>query len=176
MVANIKSRNNIEFHITLCFMIFIISAFIGWTYETIITSIEWQEFADRGFLHLPLCPIYGFGAILLLCLFHRLKNSFAIFLASTSVTTLIELIASYLLEYFLHIKLWTYSGWPLNFQERISLGSSLLFGLFGVFLLKIVHPLTRKFMLKRNATFRIVISLILLGIILFDTFLCFYTF
>ncbi len=161
-----------EFHITLCFMIFIISAFIGWTYETLITSIDWGYFADRGFLNLPLCPIYGFGAIFLLWAFHRLKNPIGIFMASTISTTLIELAASYALEYFFHMTLWTYKYWPLHFQGRISLWSSVLFGLFGVFLIKCVYPFTRKIVLHIPVILRIGICVILLLLLLIDTYLC----
>ena len=168
----VSNYNRKEFHITLCFMIFIISAFIGWTYETLITSIDWGYFADRGFLNLPLCPIYGFGAVFLLWAFHRLKNPIIIFLTSTISTTLIELFASYCLEYFFHMTLWTYKYWPLHFQGRISLWSSVLFGLFGVFLLKCVYPFTRKIALHIPAILRIGICIILLLLLLIDTYLC----
>jgi len=161
-----------EFHITLCFLVFIVSSIIGWTYETLITSIDWGEFADRGFLHLPLCPIYGFGAIFLLWSFHRLKTSMGMFLASMVSTTLIELVASYALEYFLHMRLWTYEYWPLHFQGRISLWSSVLFGMFGVFLLKCVHPVTKKTALLIPRVLRCVICLIMLVVILADTYIC----
>lgn len=173
-MANLcKNRTmNYEFHITLAFMIFVVSAVIGWSYETLITSIDWGYFADRGFLNLPLCPIYGFGALFLLWAFHRLKHPVSIFLASTISTTLIELIASYGLEYFFHMKLWTYEYWPLHFQGRISLWSSVLFGLFGVFLLKCVYPITKRVMQKIPSPIRIVICAILLGVILWDTYQC----
>ena len=167
-----EQKTSFEFHITLVFLVFVVSAFIGWSYETLITSIDWGEFADRGFLNLPICPIYGFGAVFLLWAFHRLKNPIGIFLASTVSTTLIELAASYAIEYFFHMTLWTYKYWPLHFQGRISLWSSVLFGLFGVFLLKCVHPLTRKIAVKMPMVLRWIICMILLGAILADTYIC----
>lgn len=151
--------------------IFIISSFIGWLYETIITSIQCGQFADRGFLHLPLCPIYGFGALVILLLFSRIKNGFAVFCAGTLVTTIVELIASYLLEHFLHIRLWSYAGWPLQFEERVSLLSSLLFGILSVLLVKIIYPATRKYMQKLSAKKQIVLCVSSIGIIMIDTIL-----
>ncbi len=169
MTKQKNTLEKIEFHITLCFTIFIVSAFIGWAYETIITSIVCEEFTDRGVLHIPLCPIYGFGAILLLFLFHKIRNMFLIFLLSASSTTLIELLASYLLEFVFHTQLWSYRGWPFQFQERISLMSSLLFGLFGIFLMKVVYPVTQKLMVKLKPSCRILVSVIVLIILLTDT-------
>ena len=45
---------------------FFIYSFLGWIIETIYALIIHGEFIKRGFLFGPLCPIYGFGAIILL--------------------------------------------------------------------------------------------------------------
>ncbi len=151
--------------------IFIISSFIGWLYETIITSIQCGQFVDRGVLHLPLCPIYGFGALMILLLFGRIKNGFVVFCAGTLVTTLVELIASYLLEYFLHIHLWSYAGWPLQFEERVSLLSSIVFGILSVLLVKIIYPATQKWMQKISTKSQIVFCSFIVGALVVDTVL-----
>lgn len=119
---------------------FIICSVIGWTYETVLTSAVYGSFADRGFLDLPLCPIYGFSAMLLLVMFGRVKNTGAVFVLSASAVTVIELVCSYLLEIILNLKLWDYSGWAFNFDGRISLISSLIFGALGLLLIKVIHP------------------------------------
>lgn len=119
---------------------FTIYSFIGWVYETVLTSAVWGHFADRGMLHLPICPIYGFCALALLLIFHKIKNVPAVFVLGTVLTTGAELAASYILEWFTDEPLWDYSHWALNFQGRISLGSSLIFGALCVILIKILHP------------------------------------
>lgn len=167
-----KVKGEIEFRCTLYIMIFTVSSIIGWLYETILTSVRWGYFAERGFLQLPLCPIYGFGAIVLLLMFHHLKNSAVIFVVSTLVTTVIELVASYLLEYFLHMQLWTYKHWPLHFQGRISLWSSILFGALAVILIKVIYPLVKHGMEGLNRRCRIFLSIWIVGTILLDTILC----
>lgn len=151
--------------------VFVISSFIGWLYETVITSIQMGQFADRGFLHLPLCPIYGFGALIILLLFGRMKNTVAIFCAGTLATTLIELIASYLLERFLHIRLWSYAGWPLQYEERVSLLSSAIFGILGVILVKLVYPFTQKWIQKLSARKQVILCIAVVGAIVIDTIL-----
>lgn len=119
---------------------FVLYSFIGWVYETVLTSIAWGRFADRGLLHLPICPIYGFCAMILLLIFHRIKSAPVVFVLGTVLTTAAELAASYILERFIDEPLWDYSHWALNFQGRISLGSSLIFGVLCVILIKLLHP------------------------------------
>ena len=45
---------------------FFIFAFLGWVLETIYSFIVLGHFTKRGFLFGPLCPIYGFGAIIMI--------------------------------------------------------------------------------------------------------------
>lgn len=167
-----KFRETAEFQINLYIMVFTVNAFGGWLYETILTSVFLGTFAERGFLQLPLCPIYGFGAVILLLLFGRFKNSIVIFMASTIVTTVIELAASYLLEYYLHMQLWTYRHWPLNFQGRISLWSSVLFGVLAVLLLKIIYPLIRYALNNLTKRSRVFLSFLIVSSVILDTYIC----
>lgn len=166
------SEGEKEFQITLYMMVFTVSSCVGWLYETILTSVRRGTFAERGFLQLPLCPIYGFGAIVLLAMFGRMKRAWLIFVVSTVVTTLIELAASYLLEYVFHMQLWTYKHWPLQFQGRISFWSSVLFGTLSVLLIKVITPALKRTMRELSGRSRWFLSLLVAGAILLDTCLC----
>ena len=42
---------------------FVIYSFLGWVYETIVCTIRWKKWENRGFLYGPICPIYGTGAV-----------------------------------------------------------------------------------------------------------------
>ena len=130
--------------ITKYMLMFALASFIGWAYEVICTYVMFHYWIDRGVLHLPFCPIYGFGMMILYLIFRKLKNPLLIFTGSAVITTAIELGASYLLEYFFHVQLWSYRGWYLNFDERISLISSCIFGLLALLFLKLIVPLTER--------------------------------
>lgn len=147
---------------------FVLYSFIGWTYETVITSISWGRFADRGWLHLPICPIYGFCAFFLLLLLGRLKGVLPIFLAGTAVTTAAELAASYLLEIFTDERLWDYYDWKFNFDGRVSLFSSLIFGVMCVLLIKVLHPAAVRITEKISGRAVIVTAAVMLAAILAD--------
>ncbi len=147
---------------------FVLYGFIGWTYETVITSISWGHFADRGWLHLPICPIYGFCAFFLLLILGRLKSIPLIFLAGTAVTTAAELAASYLLELFIDERLWDYYDWKFNFDGRVSLFSSLIFGAMCVLLIKVLHPAAIRITGKMSVPAVIVTAAVMLAAILMD--------
>ena len=53
---------------------FFIYAFIGWCLETIYALMVFGYFVKRGFLFGPICPIYGFGAVLLITMLEKVKN------------------------------------------------------------------------------------------------------
>lgn len=118
----------------------------GWIYETILTSYLWGRFADRGFLHIPVLPIYGVFSFLLIPVFRKKNKVYQVFLGSILITTVLELISAYIIEAVIHEQLWSYVDWDFNFfGGRISLYSSLMFGLLSLFLIKVVHPGVMKF-------------------------------
>lgn len=124
---------------------FTLGALCGWLYEEGVELVVNHAYADRGLLHMPLIPIYGFGCLLLLLLYRKKEYSAPfIFISSTLTTTLLEYIASYPIEAFLGYLPWYYGAWPLNYEGRICLISSLLFGLMATVFMKLIHPQCRR--------------------------------
>ncbi|MBD5144358.1 MAG: putative ABC transporter permease [Ruminococcus sp.] len=148
---------------------FTVYSFIGWAYETILTSAVWGRFADRGWLHLPICPIYGFCAMALLLIFRRMKNPVLIFAVGTIVTTAAELAASYVVWDFADSRLWDYDNWAFNFQGRIALGSSMIFGVLCLLLAKVLHPAAEYLADKVSGRALKITAAIILAVILADT-------
>lgn len=123
---------------------FLINSFMGWVYEVACVWFVFHYYADRGVMTLPLIPIYAFGGILLLLLLRKIKNPAALFAISFLVTTVFEIISSYVLEWIYGYYFWTYSGWPLSIMDRSCVLTSLIFALMAVFYFKVTHPLTEK--------------------------------
>ncbi|MCM1329469.1 MAG: putative ABC transporter permease [Ruminococcus sp.] len=144
-------------------------SFIGWAYETILTSAVWGRFAERGWLHLPICPIYGFCALALLLILRKIKNPFLIFLAGTAVTTAAELAASYVVWDLAGSRLWDYDNWAFNFEGRIALGSSVIFGVLCVLLMKVLHPAAKYLADKVGGRVLNISAAVTLAAILADT-------
>lgn len=121
--------------------IFLIYAVMGWMTEEIFALVKHGKIVNRGFLKGPVCPIYGFGmVIIILCLSPVSKHLPALFVGSAILTTLLELVTGYVLEKFFHTKWWDYSEMHFNFRGYICLTFSILWGLAGVFIIDIVHP------------------------------------
>ena len=45
------------------FVWFIVYSFLGWCFETVYCTATQRQWANRGFLYGPICPIYGCGAV-----------------------------------------------------------------------------------------------------------------
>ncbi len=128
--------------ITVLLADFIICGFIGWAYETILTSVVFGEFVERGVLAVPILPIYGLFALVLPFIYKKEQNPLFIGLTGAVGTTVFELAAAYLTEAIWHERLWSYADWKFNFFDgRISLFSSLIFGVMCVVFVKWIHPL-----------------------------------
>lgn len=116
-------------------------SFIGWICEVVYCSILSKRIVNRGFLAGPVCPVYGFGAILVIFLLEPAKSSIpVIFLAGLALTSILEYITGWMLEMFFSAKWWDYSNKRFNLNGRVCLKNSVLFGLMCVILVKVLHP------------------------------------
>lgn len=116
---------NVELSI-LCFFIY---AFLGYVCEVIYCSIGQKKLVNRGYLYLPICPIYGFGAILILSLMWPIREMwYLVFFLGIFLTTTLEYLTSYVMELFFHMRWWDYSKRKWNINGRVCLRNSLLFG------------------------------------------------
>lgn len=126
--------------VTKYMLMFLLASFIGWLYEIVCVYVMYKTYYDRGVLHIPCCPIYGFGMLILYFLFRKVKNPLIVFTGSVVITTTVEYIAAIVLEYRFHRILWTYRDWPLQFQGRVSAISSCLFGIMALLFMKLIVP------------------------------------
>jgi len=89
---------------------FVLYAFIGWISEVIYAAYEEKRFVNRGVLAGPICPIYGFGAVLILGIDALIKPGTVPVYVSVAlavvVTTVLEYITGYILEKNFNIKAW----------------------------------------------------------------------
>lgn len=124
--------------IFLCFLSY---SFLGWICECIYCSIPAKRFINRGFLNGPLCPVYGFGALLVIYCLTPVENSlFLLYICGMGVTSVLEYVTSWLLEVLFHTKWWDYSHYKFNIHGRVCLLNSLMFGALGVIVMKGIHP------------------------------------
>lgn len=152
------------------FLEFVAFSMLGWIYETVYTSFLWDRFIDRGFLSLPLCPIYGFAGLVLITVFPRKLNGVVIFAGATLLVGVFEFLASYILEKCFSLTLWDYNYMKWNINGRVSVVICLGFGVASLVLVKWLHPLLfRLFSEKTGRLARNTSALTFFAIILMDT-------
>lgn len=140
MEGIIKAKTTKDKIIEYITYIFIYS-FLGWVIETIYALLVHGYFVKRGFLYGPICPIYGFGAVILLLITQKMyKKPFRKFLIAMIAFTVFEYMVSLVLELLFGLRWWDYSNDFLNIQGRVSLVYSVFWGIIGVILLEKLHP------------------------------------
>ena len=126
------------FHQWLSF--FYIYSFFGWIFESCYVSIKSRRLVNRGFLRLPMLPLYGTGAVMMLWVSLPLQDSIAaVYLAGTIAASILEYVTGYVMERLFKMKYWDYSHLRFQINGYVSLGSSLTWGLLTILLTEWVH-------------------------------------
>lgn len=109
----------------LLVLYFLWYSFLGWCMETAFCSISERRFVFRGFLKGPICPIYGFGVmVMVLWLQQFTQNFFLFYLIATVTMSAWEYFVGWLLEVTTHMKYWDYSHRRFNLKGRICLATA----------------------------------------------------
>ncbi len=122
-------------------LFFYFYCFCGWVWESCYVSARQRHWVNRGFLHGPLLPIYGSGAIIILVATIRVQDSLGlIYLFGMLAATILEYITGYVMERLFRVRYWDYSNQKLNLSGYICLSSSLAWGVFSILLVRLIHP------------------------------------
>ncbi len=120
---------------------FFIYSVIGYLSEVLYCSVIKRRIVNRGFLYGPYCPIYGFGALMIIIFLKPFKRNFiVVFVLGMILASLLEYFTSWALEKLFSIKLWDYSKHRVNINGRVCLLNSTLFGIMGLLGVYLVDP------------------------------------
>ena len=123
--------------------IYLFIAHVGWIFEKLGRLIVYKSLADRGFLSLPLCPIYATAAVGAYLLFGtpshmrilgkrirggRIKGVLLYFAASFILASSIELCIGAFFGEIVGLPLWNYSERAFNLFGYVCLAYSFLWG------------------------------------------------
>ena len=162
------------------YLYFMMYSILGWIYEVFLEVVVYRwGFSNRGVLFGPYCIIYGTGALILIfCLSGLQKKRIylgkvlitpvLVFIGIVVITTVLELIASYIMEFTQGEWLWDYTRFSFNFEGRIALNPSIRFGIGGMVFLYLLQPLFRKLTGKMSDKVLYTVSLILLILFIAD--------
>lgn len=184
MTTAVRSRisgNEKYKRILACSLLFFLFSFLGWLFEKILFFFAYGVNADRGFLTLPFCTVYG-SALLFIRLVLGLPDlgdryprnalkflAYSVFAAL--IATAVEFSTGLFFEEVFDARLWTYEDFPHAYRNYIALpvsigwGASIAAGMAGVW-----APLEQR-LVKMPAGFLVWGSSLLTLAIVLDFFL-----
>lgn len=122
-------------------LLFFIFAFIGWCWEVLIHIIKDGVFVNRGTMHGPWLPIYGFGGAGIVFFLRRFaKKPWILFPCIFVGCGILEYVTHWYLEITKGTKWWDYSNYFLNINGRICFEGLFVFCVAGAFAIYIAGP------------------------------------
>ena len=141
MVAFFTDTMICGFSLYQIFAYFLVYSCIGWCLEVVYAAVSTGQLVNRGFLNGPVCPIYGFGMIIVLFLLTPLQHSLLLlYIGGVILPSTLELAGGWALYKLYHTRWWDYSDYPFNIGGYICLEFSLLWGVGTLIVMKMVHP------------------------------------
>ena len=124
---------------------FLLFSFIGWLIETCFSFYALGHFTKRGFLYGPLCPIYGWGALILIMFFSTYKkNNLKLFIYAALIFSVFEYLVSFGMEALFSLKWWDYTDEFMNLNGRISIFYSFAWGIIAILVINFIYPFFKK--------------------------------
>lgn len=148
-----------------CFFVY---SFLGYLCEVVYCSICQRKLVNRGYLYMPICPIYGCGAVIILFSMLPIAHMwYLVLILGILLTSSLEYLTSYIMELIFHMRWWDYSKRKFNINGRVCLRNSLMFGALVMLVIYGLHPVLLKLMdVMGILAIRIVISILLTGLII----------
>ena len=152
------------------FAYFLIYSCLGWCLEVIYAAVTTGQLINRGFLNGPVCPIYGFGMVIVLFALTPLSHSLLLlYLGGVILPSALELVGGWALYKLYHTRWWDYSDYPFNIGGYICLEFSLLWGVGTLIVMKLVHPIIADAVALIPPLVGLILMFLLYGIYAADT-------
>lgn len=147
---------------------FVLYSFIGWCAGVAVAAVKRKKFINTGVLSLPLCPVYGVGAVSYSIFLVGLKSA-PLFLAvaGASMAAFLTVVTGVVLERIFHRRWWDFSEHRFGFGGFITAPLLLCFGGATLLVMYVGNPLLLKLihlMPVSVGRINLLILLILVGI------------
>ncbi len=121
---------------------FLLYSFLGFVLEVLFARITKSKKPDRKCMFLlPLCPVYGLGALLINSLPASVRhNPFLLFLFGAVAASAAEYFIDWFCEIVLGVRFWDYSAMRWNLKGRVCLIFSCAWGFLSLAVVNLIHP------------------------------------
>lgn len=114
---------------------FLVYSILGWMAESIYMSFCNKRLTNRGFIHGPMCPIYGVGALSVYFILRPLEgNWIALYFCGTILATTLEYITAIIMQKVFGSIWWDYTDKPFNYKGILCLESTVAWGFYTIIL------------------------------------------
>lgn len=118
----------------------LIYSILGWFVESAYMSFCNKKLTNRGFVHGPMCPIYGVGALSVYFLLRPLEgNWLALYFGGTILATTLEYVTAVIMKKVFGCIWWDYKDKPFNYKGILCLESTIAWGFYTLFLFLFLH-------------------------------------
>ena len=129
--------------------VFFLYSFVGWCMECVVIRREKGAWENRGFVRLPFCIIYGFGAMLGYAVLRPLMgHTIVLYIVSAMGATAFEYATGCLMQRLFGEFWWDYSHKRFNYKGMICLESTVAWGFLILFMFHFLHGFMFRMVLR----------------------------
>lgn len=119
---------------------FYIYCFLGWIFESCYVSVRKHRLVNRGFLRIPMLPLYGSGAVMMLWVSLPVRDNLVlVYFSGVVAATILEYITGSIMEQLFKIRYWDYSNQRFQVHGYICLTSSVAWGFLTILMTEVIH-------------------------------------
>lgn len=149
---------------------FFFYSFCGWVFESTYVSLRKKRFVNRGFLRLPMLPLYGSGAVMMLWVSLPFQDSLPlVYLSGLVGATLLEYVTGYVMERLFKVRYWDYSSHRFQLHGYICLSSSIAWGFLTILMTEVLHKPVARVVMEMNPTLEFCLIAVLGAVFAADT-------
>jgi uncharacterized membrane protein len=151
-----------EYSVSQWFLFFYIYCFLGWCFESAYVSLKQRHPVNRGFMHGPMLPLYGSGAIVVLFVALPFRQMpIMVYITGMLAATILEYVVGVSMEALFKVRYWDYSNQKFNIQGHICLSSSIAWGFLSLALIYGMHKPIENIVLRIPSVLVSMVSLMI---------------
>lgn len=152
---------------------FYLYCFFGWVFESSYVSLKEHHLVNRGFLRIPMLPLYGTGAIMMLWVSIPVQDSLVLTWAAGVVgATVLEYVTGYAMERLFKVRYWDYSDQKWNIHGYICLSSSIAWGFLTIFMTHLIHKPIERAVFAMPVMWDILFVAVATVVFVYDSVIC----
>ena len=152
---------------------FYLYCFFGWIFESTYVSLKQRRFVNRGFLRIPMLPLYGSGAVMMLWVSLPFQDNLILtYISGVIGATALEYVTGYVMERLFKVRYWDYSNQPFNVHGYICLTSSIAWGFLTIFMTHVIHKPIERAVLSMPIAWNIFFVFFVTVIFVYDSIVC----